>query len=323
MAYSIIDSSSLSELLKVESVLLVNCTKSSSTSVRSIPDSSLCSLTWNYDKLVAELARLRLQKDQEIVVYDAKGLEQAARLWWALKTIGYYRVKVLDGGLEKWASEQRSVTEAEGQRREACEMEDPSCLRGLIVSRRELLELSPESFTIIQTNALSRLEERLLTQEGTLQPLSVIQTTLKDLHLAVETSAQIIVGGKWTGTMLFVLHALGQTNCKVLDDEGTQMITKRTTVFYDVDEAELLKIDDEPPGKSGPASLEPSNLRATRAHHAMKCTRYFSMLPTDPEGTPIQPTAMKRQNTEGSFKSAPKKSQDHGYQQTCATCSVF
>jgi thiosulfate/3-mercaptopyruvate sulfurtransferase len=39
---------------------------------------------------------------QKIVVYDAKGGCDAARLWWMLKYYGHHQVKLLDGGLQLW-----------------------------------------------------------------------------------------------------------------------------------------------------------------------------------------------------------------------------
>jgi len=39
---------------------------------------------------------------QKIVVYDAKGGCDAARLWWMLKYYGHHNVQLLDGGLQLW-----------------------------------------------------------------------------------------------------------------------------------------------------------------------------------------------------------------------------
>jgi thiosulfate/3-mercaptopyruvate sulfurtransferase len=53
---------------------------------------------------------LGLSRDATIVVYDAHGLYSAPRVWWTLRTMGYPRVFVLDGGLRKWRAEGRVVT---------------------------------------------------------------------------------------------------------------------------------------------------------------------------------------------------------------------
>jgi thiosulfate/3-mercaptopyruvate sulfurtransferase len=56
---------------------------------------------------------LGLGRDATIVVYDAHGVYSAPRVWWTLRTMGYERVFVLDGGLKKWRAEGRPVETAE------------------------------------------------------------------------------------------------------------------------------------------------------------------------------------------------------------------
>ncbi|WP_309088003.1 3-mercaptopyruvate sulfurtransferase [Phenylobacterium sp.] len=58
---------------------------------------------------------LGLGRDATIVVYDAHGLYSAPRVWWTLRTMGYPRVFVLDGGLRKWRAEGRVVTSEAAQ----------------------------------------------------------------------------------------------------------------------------------------------------------------------------------------------------------------
>lgn len=45
---------------------------------------------------------LGLSRASEIVVYDSFGVRSAARAWWTLRSMGYRRVRVLDGGLRAW-----------------------------------------------------------------------------------------------------------------------------------------------------------------------------------------------------------------------------
>jgi thiosulfate/3-mercaptopyruvate sulfurtransferase len=44
-----------------------------------------------------------------VVVYDARGVVSAARVWWTFRAFGHDRVVVLDGGLRKWRAEGRPV----------------------------------------------------------------------------------------------------------------------------------------------------------------------------------------------------------------------
>jgi thiosulfate/3-mercaptopyruvate sulfurtransferase len=53
--------------------------------------------------------RSGLRREAQIVVYDARGLFSAARVWWTLRTMGFAHVFVLDGGLPRWRAEGRPL----------------------------------------------------------------------------------------------------------------------------------------------------------------------------------------------------------------------
>jgi thiosulfate/3-mercaptopyruvate sulfurtransferase len=55
---------------------------------------------------------LGLRREATVVVYDARGLFSAPRVWWTLRTMGFSQVFVLDGGLRKWRSEGRPLETA-------------------------------------------------------------------------------------------------------------------------------------------------------------------------------------------------------------------
>ena len=57
------------------------------------------------------MERLGIGDETDVVVYDDSG-SLAPRLWWALNYYGHSRVRVLDGGWNKWVSEGRRVTVA-------------------------------------------------------------------------------------------------------------------------------------------------------------------------------------------------------------------
>lgn len=52
---------------------------------------------------------LGLAPKTHVVVYDAHGIFSAPRVWWMLRTMGFPRVHVLDGGLKAWLAEGRPV----------------------------------------------------------------------------------------------------------------------------------------------------------------------------------------------------------------------
>lgn len=57
------------------------------------------------------MERLGIGDETEVVVYDDSG-SLAPRLWWALNYYGHDRVRLLDGGWNKWAAEGCPVTAA-------------------------------------------------------------------------------------------------------------------------------------------------------------------------------------------------------------------
>jgi len=64
------------------------------------------------------MAGMGIGNETRVVVYDAKGLFSAPRVWWTLRVMGVTHVSVLDGGLPKWRAEGRPVEVGEpGKRR--------------------------------------------------------------------------------------------------------------------------------------------------------------------------------------------------------------
>lgn len=55
--------------------------------------------------------RLGINNDDTIVVYDGPGMFSAPRVWWMFRAMGSSNVFVLDGGLDGWKSEGRTVTD--------------------------------------------------------------------------------------------------------------------------------------------------------------------------------------------------------------------
>lgn len=52
--------------------------------------------------LVQTFRNWRIERDTQIVAYDAQGGQFASRLWWLARWLGHERVALLDGGWPKW-----------------------------------------------------------------------------------------------------------------------------------------------------------------------------------------------------------------------------
>jgi len=54
------------------------------------------------EAFASAVAALGVGSDNQVIVYDQRGLFSAARLWWMFRVFGHDQVAVLDGGLPAW-----------------------------------------------------------------------------------------------------------------------------------------------------------------------------------------------------------------------------
>lgn len=66
------------------------------------PDTALPHMAPTAGRFAKLAGALGLSGDEEVLVYDQRGLFSAARAWWLLRLFGHARVAVLDGGLPAW-----------------------------------------------------------------------------------------------------------------------------------------------------------------------------------------------------------------------------
>jgi thiosulfate/3-mercaptopyruvate sulfurtransferase len=68
------------------------------------------------EQFARQMGELGIGDKMTIIVYDGAGLFSAPRVWWMLRVFGGHDVRILDGGMPKWQSENRP-TEAGPVRR--------------------------------------------------------------------------------------------------------------------------------------------------------------------------------------------------------------
>lgn len=61
------------------------------------------------EKFASRMQALGLGDGCRVVVYDNSDARTAARVWWMFHVFGQHQVAILDGGLQKWTSESRSM----------------------------------------------------------------------------------------------------------------------------------------------------------------------------------------------------------------------
>jgi thiosulfate/3-mercaptopyruvate sulfurtransferase len=63
----------------------------------------------NVEAFAKTMGSIGVDKSKHVIAYDDTGGPYAARLWWLLRWLGHDNVSILDGGINKWASENRPV----------------------------------------------------------------------------------------------------------------------------------------------------------------------------------------------------------------------
>jgi thiosulfate/3-mercaptopyruvate sulfurtransferase len=77
------------------------------------PESAVPMMVLPPEGFEALMGRLGINSGTTVVVYDDTGGLWAARLWWELRYYGHEDVKLLNGGLAKWAAEGRPLETVE------------------------------------------------------------------------------------------------------------------------------------------------------------------------------------------------------------------
>ncbi|MFB2660627.1 sulfurtransferase [Shewanella mangrovisoli] len=60
-----------------------------------------------FEQFVEGIAKLGIDPQSVVVIYDNQGVYSSPRAWWIFKVMGFHRVYVLDGGLPQWMAEDR------------------------------------------------------------------------------------------------------------------------------------------------------------------------------------------------------------------------
>ena len=71
------------------------------------PDDPLPHMYPDARRFAHEVTALGISSDDTVVAYDSGGWVAAPRAWWMFLSFGHDKVRVLDGGLQKWLSEGR------------------------------------------------------------------------------------------------------------------------------------------------------------------------------------------------------------------------
>ena len=82
------------------------------------------------------MSELGVDDETQVVLYDSQGTMWATRVWWILRAYGFDRAAILNGGSGKWLAEDRAVTSAPAELRQATFTARPR--EGLLATRAEV-----------------------------------------------------------------------------------------------------------------------------------------------------------------------------------------
>jgi thiosulfate/3-mercaptopyruvate sulfurtransferase len=188
---------------------------------------------------------LGIASGDRVVVYDARGVVSAARVWWTLRAFGHDRVAVLDGGLRAWRSEGRPIAAGESSppRRQFRAALRPELVRDLEAMRRNLATHAEQ---VVDARSRGRFEgtepepraglraghipgsrslpyEALYRPNGTLLPPDALRSAFIDAGVDLGKPITTTCGSGITASVLaLALHVVGRPDVAVYDGSWTE-----------------------------------------------------------------------------------------------------
>jgi thiosulfate/3-mercaptopyruvate sulfurtransferase len=206
----------------------------------SAPDTALRFMMPSVGRLEAAFGRHGIAPHSRVVLYSIGTPMWATRFWWMLRSLGFDRAAVLDGGIDKWTAEGRDIeTGLAGGYPPATFMAQPR--PGFFVGKHDVLAATADGNTVI-VNALGPqffkgLEPSRYGRPGRIPgSVNVPAATLLDPHSkafvppadaeaafadqGIDRGKRVIAycGGGISATVdLFLLHRLGYDNLTLYD----------------------------------------------------------------------------------------------------------
>jgi thiosulfate/3-mercaptopyruvate sulfurtransferase len=197
------------------------------------------------DAFAAAVGALGLRREATVVVYDARGIFSAPRVWWTLRVMGFPQVFVLDGGLPRWRAEGHPVENAATtpvKTTLAAEfrpelVRDLDAVRALLASRAaQLVDArsagrftgeAPEPRAGLRSGHMPGARNlpwgELLTADGTMKAQAEIRARFE--AAGVDLTAPIVStcgSGVTAATLALGLARLGRTDVAVYDGSWTE-----------------------------------------------------------------------------------------------------
>jgi thiosulfate/3-mercaptopyruvate sulfurtransferase len=197
------------------------------------------------DEFADAVGALGIGSDDRVVVYDARGVVSAARVWWTFRAFGHERVAVLDGGLRAWTTEGRPVASGEPAptRRRFRAVLRPELVRDLEAMRRNVATRAEQ---VVDARSRGRFEgtepepraglrgghvpgslnlpyETLYRPDGTLLPPDALRSAFVDAGVDLARPITTTCGSGITAAVLaLALYVAGRPEVAVYDGSWTE-----------------------------------------------------------------------------------------------------
>lgn len=196
-------------------------------------------------KFASCVRALGIGDGSKIVVYDAKGVHSAARVWWTFRAMGHENVVVLDGGLPKWIAEGRPVESGEPVLQER--PFTPRFTAGLVRNKDQVLHaITSGSEQLVDARPANRFtgeapeprpglrgghmpgarsvpSSRVIAPDGTMLPADALAQVFEAAGVNLDRPIVTTCGSGVTASMLaLALARLGRTRTAVYDGSWTE-----------------------------------------------------------------------------------------------------
>ena len=197
-------------------------------------------------QFASQMKAMGISDGSRVIVYDSEGLYSAARVWWMFRAMGHEDVAVLDGGLKKWKTEGRLITDEPSPRRPPSHF-TPRANAALVRDADDVKALiGHASVQIVDARAAARFtgsvpEPRaglrsgriptshnvpfttLLNGDGTLKKPAELAAIFQAADVDIDRPVVASCGsGVTAGVVAFALAQLGRPDTAVYDGSWTE-----------------------------------------------------------------------------------------------------
>lgn len=197
-------------------------------------------------QFASQVKAMGIGDGSRIIVYDSEGLYSAARVWWMFRAMGHDDIAVLNGGLKKWKTEGRPVTDEPSPRRPPSHF-TPRANAALVRDAEDVKALiGHPNVQIVDARAAARFtgsvpEPRgglrsgriptsrnvpfttLLNPDGTLKGATALARVFAEAGVDIARPVVASCGsGVTAGVVAFALAQLGRPDAAVYDGSWTE-----------------------------------------------------------------------------------------------------